>query len=137
MNIQQLIYPSNQTQQDQREEWLSHLTYANPVGVNRILWKFGFSGMNQPNNREETIEAMEMMIEQNGTDAIRELLAIMPEFEAIREMLTPKAKIVYAYPVNEPEYKPATGNEILNIPVDHIVKGALIFGLVYLLSKKL
>ena len=121
-----------------REEWLSHLTYGNPVGVNRILQKYGFSGYLQPDNRDDTIEALEMLIEQNGTDGIRDLLMIMPEFDAIREILTPKANIIYSAPV----IRNATGSEkpagdILGIPVDHILKGALIFSVIYLLTKKM
>ena len=138
-----------------REEWLSHLTYVNPVGVNRVLAKYGFSGELQPVTREDTIEAIEMMIEHNGTDAIRELLMIQPEFEAIKQLLTPRAKPFVSIPLNQvnqvtqtmqpvqalqPVMQNATGSVtnqgIFDIPTRDILTGAAIFGILYLLTKK-
>ena len=149
MNIQQFIYPNNQSQQDVREEWISHLLYVNPVGINRILTKYGFSGRLQPDSREDTIEAIEILIEQNGTDAIRDLLMAQPEFDAIKELLTPKAKPFIGIPINRvnqvtqtpaPAVQNATGIENitgLSIPVNDMIKGAIIFGILYLLTKKM
>jgi len=126
-----------------RDEWLSHLIYVNPVGINRILTKYGFSGRLEPDSREDTIEAIEMMIEQNGTDAIRELLIIQPEFEAIKQLLTPKARPYISVPINQtqiPEVRNVTGNETITglfaIPVEDMIKGAIIFGILYLLTHK-
>jgi hypothetical protein len=147
VNIQQFITPQNQSQQDMRDEWLSHLLYVNPVGINRILNKYGYSGRLEPQTREDTIEAIGILIEYNGTDAIRDLLMAQPEFDAIRELLTPKTKPYISVPINninqvtqKPVMQNATGMEtidgIFDIPANDIIKGMLIFGILYLLTKQ-
>jgi hypothetical protein len=151
LNIQDFISPRNQSQQDMREEWITHLIYVNRVGINRVLNKYGYSGELQPTTREDTIEAIEMLIEQNGTDAIRDLLMAQPEFEAIKQLLTPKLKPIYRIPINQTftqVTKPlptvqvmqnATGSEttkLFDISTDDLLKGALIFGILYLLTKE-
>ena len=138
MNIQQFIDPANQTQTDMRAEWIIYLLRVNPIGVNKILSRYGFTGRYQPVDEEDYREAIEILIEQNGTDAIRDLFKIQPEYEAIRDLLAIKVDPV----IVESATLNATGNEntaseIISIPINDIVKAAAVFGLLYLLTQKL
>lgn len=155
MNIQQFIQPQNQSQQDIREEWISHLINCNRVGINRVLDKYGYSGNLQPETREDTIEAIEMLIEYNGTDGIRDLMMAQPEFEAIKQILFVQNRKVIPIPVNaisqvvqtpqpsipQPVMQNATGGietaGLFSIPVNDIVKGAIIFGILYMLTRNI
>ena len=140
MNIQQFIYPENQTQTDMRDEWIAYLLKVNPIGCNRVLTRYGFSGRYQPEDEEDYREAIEMLIEQNGTDAIRDLLKLQPEYEAIRELFTHQVDPVI---IPEKTMKNATGNEntasdvVSSLPMNDILKAAAVFGLLYVLTQKL
>lgn len=149
MNIQQFITPQNQSQHDMRQLWFEYLHAVNPVGVNRVLNNYGFTDRMAPVNEEETLEAIENVVEMHGTDGIRDLMMCLPEFDAIRAIVTPKASPFMSIPINNinqvtqipnAAVRNATGNETvtgLSIPVDDILKGAIIFGILYLLTQKL
>jgi hypothetical protein len=142
-----------------RQEWLSHLVFVNRAGVNRILAKYGYLGTLEPQTREETIEAIEMAIEYNGTDAIRDFMMVQPEFEAIKQLVMPKNRQFVGIPVEKinqvvqtpTQQQPtqavqplvlrnATGIDnntgLFDIPANDIIKGAIIFGIIYFLTKK-
>lgn len=121
-----------------RAEWIAYLLRVNPIGVNRVLNRYGFTGRYQPEDEEDYREAIEMLIEQNGTDAIRDLLKIQPEYEVIRDLFTQKVEPVVIAP--EPKQtRNATGTEITQsvLPMNDILKAAAVFGLLYVLTRKL
>lgn len=60
-------------------EFIERVNYSNPIGFKRILNKYGATGIFEPQDAEESIEAMQLLINEYGNVVVNDLLKVHPD----------------------------------------------------------
>jgi hypothetical protein len=60
-------------------EFIERVNYSNPIGFKRILNKYGATGILEPQDAEESIEAMQLLINEYGNVVVNDLLKVHPD----------------------------------------------------------
>jgi hypothetical protein len=69
-----------------KTDWVVSLITRNPVGVNKVLQRNGYSGILAAQSLEDMENKCREFIAEKGDEATVELLPEVPEYNAIREL---------------------------------------------------
>lgn len=60
-------------------DFIERVNYSSPIGFKRVLNKYGATGVFEPQNAQESIEAMQLLINEYGNIVINDLLRVHPD----------------------------------------------------------
>lgn len=60
-------------------DFIERVNYSSPIGFKRVLNKYGATGVLEPQNAQESIEAMQLLINEYGNIVINDLLRVHPD----------------------------------------------------------
>jgi len=70
--------------EEQLYNFISRVAYYNPVGMNKILAKYGCVGSWEPHDIHEVIDAGVMLHEQHGDEFLRDVVLEHPDIKIFR-----------------------------------------------------
>jgi len=87
--------------------WIDYIINANERGANKFIKDKGFVSYFAPKDKQQLKQAILKVINEEGEDAVSELLLYHPEYEAIKESVLKPKKFINATgeAINKTDYE--------------------------------